>query len=50
MAKIAYGADVQNIRGKVGTNVFTNSRTGPCTESQAIINILWQNVKNHEYK
>lgn len=29
MAKVAYGANVSNIRGKVGTNVFTRAHTGP---------------------
>jgi hypothetical protein len=29
MARIAYSATVNNIRGKVGTNVFTAGRSGP---------------------
>jgi hypothetical protein len=28
MAKVAYSADVNDIRGKIGTNVFSRSRTG----------------------
>jgi hypothetical protein len=29
MAKVAYGANVSNIRGKIGTDVFTKAHSGP---------------------
>jgi hypothetical protein len=35
MAKVAYGANVSNIRGKVGTDVFTRARNGPTMRIRA---------------
>jgi len=35
MAKVAYGADVSNIRGKVGNDVFSRARNGPTLRIRA---------------
>ncbi len=37
MAKVAYSADVQEIRGKIGTNVFTRARNGATIRIRSLV-------------